>query len=737
MSWSTIEEEDAIIASVESSPRVEVDVIGQSVQGRPIRLLRCGTPPRPVDIRAGVLVLGANHASELAGREAILQWAVDLTETEDDDILSLMDQWPILLIPTMNPDGVANGTRFNAANVNLNVDTVSTTQPETRAVATVMGQSRPLAVIDTHDSLSEVFSVQPLGPTHPQVHSLVTDHGEAIKDAIRSRADTQGWANQDFDGSTSHRLMRNSTGLRHSAGVLVESARADTDALRQEVQYASIEEAFLYVLANAGSMVDDFAQAAQEKASEGASGTEDFVLSPGGTLSPPPLGYRLTDTQVGLSEFHREAFNIDISDSVVSMGQLAQPVVPMVFDPDSGSVVVAAERLFQLPGPAQPLLPRSRGEIRSRVRWYGCDLVTGQVIAPLHDLSGPASRELGEATTTGLTLPIPRSGPGRARMPLIGQATQPRRALIVLEVNRVPAWGGIVVGRAGGTGATLDLSCVSVEGYLDHRYVGSHTFVNADEAAIVRAVMEEANHEGIGFVVDAPDTGRSLSRTYLDQFDKTVLDVLKELMQDDGGAEFTVDLEWEDDSRRRVVKVFRLRRRIGRSASSPTAVFRTTSRSAFSSRGSSEARYVLDEDHSGGNGANHVVATSSGQGEDRPQSDPARAVDRLADGEPRWESRVSPSESILDTTDLDSYARSELRRVLNGTNTWGIQARWNTYPRLGVDWRIGDDIAWRVVGHRHPEGARGQGRCIGWELDPSTGFVRPILLDPSSDLEEA
>lgn len=180
------------------------------------------------------------------------------------------------------------------------------------------------------------------------------------------------------------------------------------------------------------------------------------------------------------------------------------------------------------PGPTVPTTP---GVIRTRVRWYGADLVTGRLIAPLHDLTGTVSRQLGAATSASLTLPIPRAGPGSVPLTTVEQATEPGRTLVVAVVNDVPAWGGIVVVRRGGTGAVLELGCVTCEGYLDRRYVGDHAFTGVDESTIVTGLLGDAQAEGIGLLLDIPPTGRTRTRTYFDQDDATVLSRLQELMR--------------------------------------------------------------------------------------------------------------------------------------------------------------------------------------------------------------
>jgi hypothetical protein len=171
-----------------------------------------------------------------------------------------------------------------------------------------------------------------------------------------------------------------------------------------------------------------------------------------------------------------------------------------------------------------------------------------------------------------------------------------------------------------------------------------------------------------------------------------------------------------------VRKIIRVRARIGTANPAPDAV--------FSTKGGSNTRYTYREDYSDGRGANHILATSTGEGEDRPQSVPTADI---RPGWPRFERRFSPSTAITDKSVLNAHATAELARRLWGSKTWQLEARWDADPRLNLAWRLGDDVAWELVGHRHPEGVKGAGRVIGWELDMKAGVVKPMLWQPDDE----
>jgi murein peptide amidase A len=88
------------------APASEREVIGHSVRGRPIVLFRSGPPSADLKL----LVVGDVHGDERAGmRIARRLIAADPVGGAE-----------IMVVPTVNPDGVAAGTRGNARGVDLN-----------------------------------------------------------------------------------------------------------------------------------------------------------------------------------------------------------------------------------------------------------------------------------------------------------------------------------------------------------------------------------------------------------------------------------------------------------------------------------------------------------------------------------------------------------------------------------------------------------------------------------------
>ncbi|MCD9004768.1 M14 family metallopeptidase [Luteimonas sp. XNQY3] len=139
--------------------RTHADVlpIGTSVQGRTLEMVAFGNP----QAREAVLILGRQHPPETTGMRA-LQAFVDSVAADDPVARAFLARFRVLVVPVVNPDGVADGHwRTNANGIDLNRDWGLFEQPETRAVATALAQQlqdRSLAfALDFHSTWHDIF----------------------------------------------------------------------------------------------------------------------------------------------------------------------------------------------------------------------------------------------------------------------------------------------------------------------------------------------------------------------------------------------------------------------------------------------------------------------------------------------------------------------------------------------------------------------------------------------------
>src|SRR3954470_11936616 len=134
-----------LAAALAASPP-PTQVIGHSVQHRPITVTRVGDPAA----RRKVLVVGEVHGNEPAGRgivEALLRRATPPAGSE------------LLLVEDLTPDGLAHDTRANAHDVDLNRNSPEHwagagskpwSEPESRAIRSLILRERPALTIYYH-----------------------------------------------------------------------------------------------------------------------------------------------------------------------------------------------------------------------------------------------------------------------------------------------------------------------------------------------------------------------------------------------------------------------------------------------------------------------------------------------------------------------------------------------------------------------------------------------------------
>lgn len=393
--WTTHDEELEFLAQVDAlSRRVEIETIGRTAEKRPLHLVKLGDPA-PLNAaqarkRPTLLFVCTQHGNEPAGRETCLKMLRDLAFTQKTSLVNQLRSATFLFIPTANPDGRAANTRGNSQGTDINRDHLNLETPEARAMAEVVKEWEPDISLDLHEygpSLpllydDEILFLWPRNlNVDPQVHGLAKNIGEDyihedVEDAGYS-ADTYGMyavADQDIHqsaGDGDEGIMRNAMGLRHSLGILVESAvtadprngpdevvdQAAVNLRRVESQMVVAHSVLRFMREQGNLARIATSGAARRKALEGRrrsapvyfGGADNQEPSEEQIVDPPPCAYELEKAEFSKVRTALKLHGIRALDAGgairVPLGQAAEPVIPLLLDARGKRHSVAAEPL--------------------------------------------------------------------------------------------------------------------------------------------------------------------------------------------------------------------------------------------------------------------------------------------------------------------------------------------------------------------------------------------------------
>lgn len=131
--------------------RFEVRILGESVEGRPIRSVTLGTGP------LRIMMWSQMHGNESTTTKSVLD-LINYLRTDSDEARSILKNCTIAIVPILNPDGAIAYTRVNANGVDLNRDAQDRTQPESLILRALYDQFKPDYCFNLHDQRT-IFNV--------------------------------------------------------------------------------------------------------------------------------------------------------------------------------------------------------------------------------------------------------------------------------------------------------------------------------------------------------------------------------------------------------------------------------------------------------------------------------------------------------------------------------------------------------------------------------------------------
>ncbi|GLZ33867.1 carboxypeptidase [Lentzea sp. NBRC 105346] len=348
--WTTESEEQAYLTAL----GLPTTRIGTTAQGRPVQLVQVGPRARTV-----VLFICSQHGDEPAGREACLIAMRDLPRRPGVTYL---------FVPNANPDGRVANTRTNSGGIDINRDHLLLKSAEARAIAAVIRDWRPDVIHDLHEfGPSEPYYVKDvlwLWPRNLNATKAVHDLSESlsrayVKPAVEAAGRTSGVYGIYVDpvtgepvrqvaGDHQERILRNTAGLKHAMGLLLETNDTGTPRKRVDSHLLAVNGTLKYV-SEKGPEIER-ANARSRAVRSGPvyfGGADNQAPTPGQVEPNPPCGYVLTAAQyteikdeLGLHGIRSQYMRG--GDRIVPLNQGMRALIPLLLDARADGELLAA-----------------------------------------------------------------------------------------------------------------------------------------------------------------------------------------------------------------------------------------------------------------------------------------------------------------------------------------------------------------------------------------------------------
>lgn len=304
------------------------------------------------------------------------------------------------------------------------------------------------------------------------------------------------------------------------------------------------------------------------------------------------------------------------------------------------------------------------------------------------------------------------------------QATQPKRAGLVVDRDGVPVWAGVIWKRDYDT--TTQVMTLGAGGFLSYLHrlaiTSTLTFTGTDQFAIARTLLDAAQAKAgadLGITATAGSSGVLRDRTYWGYEAKPVGEALTQLSDVISGFDFDFDLAWGGATGRRLdVNLTLSYPRRGRRAETNNLVFEI---------GRNAQLLSWPEDTS--EAADVVYAVGAGEGDDMLRFT-ASDLSLVDAGYLRTERTITHKDvTILGT--LQGHAQAELAaRRQTGVSTPKLSTQGDREPEVG-SWILGDECTVRIQAGddvRFPDGIERFYRILGYDVDVDDNGAERVTL---------
>jgi Zinc carboxypeptidase len=121
-----------------------VNTIGFSVKAKPIYSVQIGIG------KTKILMWSQMHGNESTTTKSLFD-LFEYLESNDDQAVFIKNNYTLLCIPILNPDGAEAYTRENANEIDLNRDAIDLSQPESHVLLNIFNDFKPNFCFNLHD----------------------------------------------------------------------------------------------------------------------------------------------------------------------------------------------------------------------------------------------------------------------------------------------------------------------------------------------------------------------------------------------------------------------------------------------------------------------------------------------------------------------------------------------------------------------------------------------------------